>query len=238
MTSIESGLTGRDVIAKTFSTRTRRGYDPIEVDAYLEQVATRIDSLIAEVERLQHATPDLVAAPPPPPPPIEVADPEPETVIEADTTTVGAALDAAMPTSTPAPEPTPTTDGSEAAQLVLQMAERASRDAIEQANVRADEIVSEAEFKASEIQREADRKAFEVSTRTQGELRAVESEIEARNSELESIRGAIVAQRDRLKAIGIEITNMADGINVEPGAVIDLSENADTSVDSDTVDAR
>ena len=44
-------LTGRDVLAKTFQAKTKRGYDPVEVDAYLELVAAQIDMLHGDVTR-------------------------------------------------------------------------------------------------------------------------------------------------------------------------------------------
>ena len=44
-------LTGRDVLAKTFQAKTKRGYDPIEVDAYLELVAAQIDVLHGDLNQ-------------------------------------------------------------------------------------------------------------------------------------------------------------------------------------------
>jgi DivIVA domain-containing protein len=49
-------LTGRDVLAKTFQAKTKRGYDPIEVDAYLELVAAQIDVLHGDLGRAESAT--------------------------------------------------------------------------------------------------------------------------------------------------------------------------------------
>ncbi len=46
-------LTGRDVLAKTFQAKTKRGFDPIEVDAYLELVAAQIDVLHGDLQALQ-----------------------------------------------------------------------------------------------------------------------------------------------------------------------------------------
>ncbi|MDH5238519.1 MAG: DivIVA domain-containing protein [Acidimicrobiia bacterium] len=220
--STDQGLTGRDVIAKTFSTRTRRGYDPIEVDAYLEQLATQIDAMHAEIERLRSGSHDFSAAPPPPPPPLEFETAAPEVA----------------PIAAPPSTPVDSGAGSEAAELVLRMAQKASGEAIEEAKARADEIVADAEFKASEVQREADRKAFDVSTRTQGELRAVETEIETKRSELDAIHEAIANQRTRLRRIGAEITRLADGIEEPSDSVIDLSSDAPVPIDAeaDTAD--
>lgn len=57
-------LTGRDVLAKTFHAKTKRGYDPIEVDAYLELVAAQIDVLHGDLATVQ-AVPDAGAVPVP-----------------------------------------------------------------------------------------------------------------------------------------------------------------------------
>jgi DivIVA domain-containing protein len=45
----ERRLTGRDVLNKTFQARTKRGYDPVEVDAYLELIAAQVDMLHGDV---------------------------------------------------------------------------------------------------------------------------------------------------------------------------------------------
>lgn len=45
----ERRLSGRDVLAKTFQARTKRGYDPVEVDAYLELMAAQIDMLHSDI---------------------------------------------------------------------------------------------------------------------------------------------------------------------------------------------
>ncbi len=55
MTLNERRLTGRDVLAKTFQSRTKKGYDPVEVDAYLELVATQVDMLHGDLARVGSA---------------------------------------------------------------------------------------------------------------------------------------------------------------------------------------
>ncbi len=47
----ERRLNGRDVLAKTFPAKTKRGYDPIDVDAYLELVASQVDLLHGDIVR-------------------------------------------------------------------------------------------------------------------------------------------------------------------------------------------
>ncbi len=60
----ERRLSGRDVLAKTFQTKTKRGYDPVEVDAYLELVAAQIDMLHGDLAAAGAVAPDgtIIAA--------------------------------------------------------------------------------------------------------------------------------------------------------------------------------
>ncbi len=51
MNTNERRLNGRDVLAKTFPAKTKRGYDPIDVDAYLELVASQVDLLHGDIAR-------------------------------------------------------------------------------------------------------------------------------------------------------------------------------------------
>jgi DivIVA domain-containing protein len=55
-------LTGRDVLAKTFQAKTKRGYDPIEVDSYLELVASQIDVLHGDMGRNVEAAPTEITS--------------------------------------------------------------------------------------------------------------------------------------------------------------------------------
>ncbi len=77
-------LTGRDVLAKTFHAKTKKGYDPIEVDAYLELVAAQIDVLHGDIGRLENsaqaAQTETIAVPTMAPAP----DPNPELVAEIE----------------------------------------------------------------------------------------------------------------------------------------------------------
>ena len=56
-------LTGRDVLAKTFQAKTKRGFDPIEVDAYLELVAAQIDVLHGDLMGASDASAAALTAP-------------------------------------------------------------------------------------------------------------------------------------------------------------------------------
>ncbi|MGI9604611.1 MAG: DivIVA domain-containing protein [Acidimicrobiales bacterium] len=69
----ERRLTGRDVLAKTFQARTKRGYDPNEVDAYLELVAAQVDMLHGDAARAREG---LDPMPAPIAPAVDVASHE------------------------------------------------------------------------------------------------------------------------------------------------------------------
>ena len=69
-------LTGRDVLAKTFHAKTKRGYDPVEVDAYLELVAAQIDVLHGDIAKVGES------AQPVAPVPVAAASPELEAELE------------------------------------------------------------------------------------------------------------------------------------------------------------
>ncbi len=59
----ERRLNGRDVLAKTFPAKTKRGYDPIDVDAYLELVAAQVDLLHTDIAAASESAGQAVAAP-------------------------------------------------------------------------------------------------------------------------------------------------------------------------------
>lgn len=59
----ERRLNGRDVLAKTFPAKTKRGYDPIDVDAYLELVASQVDLLHGDIVRAGEQAAPVAPAP-------------------------------------------------------------------------------------------------------------------------------------------------------------------------------
>jgi DivIVA domain-containing protein len=175
-----SRLTARDLIAKSFSAKARRGYDPAEVDAYLMDVARQVDELNMEIDRLTNenvrlsfSAPGAAVAEAPAPAPAPVVAP----------VAVAAMADAV------ADEPTrPSIDAEdESLKLILRAAQQTAEQTIADAKVRADEIVGEARFRAAEIARESDRKAFEAASRTQSELARLEDELASRQQRLDEV---------------------------------------------------
>lgn len=218
MTDTHKRITGSTIMAKSFSTKARRGYDPDEVDAFLLEIADYVDTINDELEmaKLQlHSAQGLAEAappPPPPPPPVQEVAPEPAPVPE--------------PVVAAAPEPTRSLAEQESVEMILRMAQKSAEEALAEAHSRADEIVAEANFRAAQIGRDADRKAFETASRTQEELRAIEAEISQRQVELDAINAEIARRQHGVRGIADELLGLADRLGVPQPEVVDLTDTA------------
>lgn len=125
-----------DEIQKQMFSEARRGYDPGEVDAFLERLATEVDAMLQKIYDLKNRLTSTEA---------ELADAQAQL-----------AAAAAMPVPAPAPEPAaPQAAGVSAS-------ERQISAALIAAQQTADAIVAEAQQNAEHICSEADAKAREV----------------------------------------------------------------------------
>ncbi len=259
MNSPAGRLTAREIIAKTFSAKARRGYDPAEVDAYLMDIARQVDELNLEIDRLTNevvrlsfsqpattsaAAPSPAPAPAPaaelPPPPAPVAAPEPIAPVAAPV----------MAPAAPAPvAKAPVASGDHTAEeeslkLILKAAQKTAEVTIVDARARAEEIIAEARYRASEITRESDRKAFEAASRIQTEIVNLEDQLTHRRGELESLHRAVESERarvrgfaqDLLRSVGDEPaapTRPANVIQLEPAPMVDLTTENRTAAAHD-----
>ena len=246
MNSPAGRLTAREIIAKTFSAKARRGYDPAEVDAYLMDIARQVDELNLEIDRLTNevvrlsfsqpattsaAAPSPAPAPAPvaelPPPPPPVARPEPIAPVPAP-------VMAAVPAPAAPVASRDHTAEEESLKLILKAAQKTAETTITDARARAEEIIAEARYRASEITRESDRKAFEAASRIQTEIVNLEDQLTHRRGELETLHRAVEGERarvrgfaqDLLRSVGEEpaaSTRPANVIQLEPAPVVDLT---------------
>jgi DivIVA domain-containing protein len=131
-------LTSDRVRSVAFSDKLR-GYNPDEVDDFLEEVAAGVDDLVARLQA-SPASPPAAVAPSAPPPRVDEER-------AFDEGTVARALILAQRT----------------ADLAIGEAEESARNLVGQAQARADTIVAEAEARAAEMTREA-RATAEAAT--------------------------------------------------------------------------
>ncbi len=93
--------------------------------------------------------------------------------------------------------------------MILRLAQKTAEETLAEAHRRADEVVAEANFRAAQIGREADRKAFEAASRTQSELRLVESDIEQRREELTTVHAALQSEQGRIRDIAAQLLHLS-----------------------------
>ena len=129
-------ITPADIQAQTFS-EAKRGYDPAEVDVFLEQMASEVDAMLKKIvdlknrltateQQLADAQAQLAAAPAPAPAPVAQTMPSAEYTASAQQ--ISAALIAAQ---------------------------QAADNVVAEANANAERIRSEADAKAREVIRQA-----------------------------------------------------------------------------------
>ncbi len=247
MNSPAGRLTAREIIAKTFSAKARRGYDPAEVDAYLMDIARQVDELNLEIDRLTNevvrlsfSQPSSTAAanpapspspaaelppPPPPPPAVEVVvEPTFEPVAAPAPAPAVAVAPAAAASNEPSPE-------EESLKLILKAAQKTAEQTIVDARSRAEEIIAEARYRASEITRESDRKAFEAASRIQTEIVNLEDQLAQRRGELENLHRQLDTEKSRVRSLAQDLLRTvgdakpSNVIQLETAPVVDITDS-------------
>ncbi|MFG6501796.1 DivIVA domain-containing protein [Microbacterium sp. P05] len=166
-------LTPDDVVTKQFQhVRFKEGFDPDEVDDFLDEIVVEWRKTIAENEELKAklaAVESGEAAP--------VAESEPE-VVEA------AVVDE-VPASTPAPAPAASASEPVAASAgIIELAQRLHDEHVAEGKAQRDQLVSDAQAQAASILADAEAKGRDEIARLDKERTVLEARItELRNFE-------------------------------------------------------
>ncbi len=200
MTNQRLTLTSRDVLTQAFEAKARKGYEPHEVDAYLRLVADSLDILHDEIETLK----------------LQVAT----------------AIPTAAPAAYAAPltaQVAPSRAENESLEMILRLAQKTAEETLGEAHRRADELLAEANFRAAQVAREADRKAFEAASRTQSELRTVETDIETRRDELTAVHSALQAEQSRIRDVAAQLLSLSAELTWDED-LVDLTDDSAVNV--------
>lgn len=162
-------LTPEDVVTKQFQhVRFKEGFDPDEVDDFLDEIVVEWRKALAENEELKAklAAYESGETPAPAAPAEPVAEPTP--VVEE----VPAAVeDAPAADSAPAAAPAAASAG------IIELAQRLHDEHVAEGKAQKEQLISEAEAKAAAIIEDAESRAREETTRLENERNTLEGRI-------------------------------------------------------------
>jgi DivIVA domain-containing protein len=172
-------LTPDDVVTKQFQhVRFKEGFDPDEVDDFLDEIVVEWRKTIEENEQLkaqlaQYESGDAVpaAAPAAAEAPVEEAPEAP--VVEA--APEQAPVEQAPVAEAPAASGVSSTASSAAS--IIERAQRLHDEHVAEGQAQAEQLVSEAQAKASQIVSDAEAKQREITTKLDTERKTLESRI-------------------------------------------------------------
>jgi len=165
-------LTPDDVVTKQFQhVRFKEGFDPDEVDDFLDEIVVEWRKTIAENEELKAKLAAYESGTAEP-----VAASEPETVVEAEIVEA--------PASTPEPAAESATASSTATAGIIELAQRLHDEHVAEGVAQRDQLISDAKSQAASIVSEAETRGREELAKLDRERTVLEGRItELRNFE-------------------------------------------------------
>ncbi|WP_404447039.1 DivIVA domain-containing protein [Microbacterium marinum] len=159
-------LTPEDVVTKQFQhVRFKEGFDPDEVDDFLDEIVVEWRKTIAENEELKAKLAAYESGETPAEAPASAAEPEPEPVVSE------------VPAAEPAAE-APTSAGPAAASAgIIELAQRLHDEHVAEGKAQKEKLISEAQTEADTILNDARTKARDEMTRLESERGTLEARI-------------------------------------------------------------
>ncbi|SFI36193.1 MULTISPECIES: DivIVA domain-containing protein [Microbacterium] len=166
-------LTPEDVVTKQFQhVRFKEGFDPDEVDDFLDEIVVEWRKTIAENEELKAKLAAYESGSTPAPAseaPQEQAEETP--VVEEEAPAPVAAVE------TPAPAPAASAAPAAASAGIIELAQRLHDEHVAEGLAQKEKLISEAEGKAASIVAEAEARARDEVARLEGERAKLEGRI-------------------------------------------------------------
>jgi DivIVA domain-containing protein len=154
-------LTPDDVVTKQFQhVRFKEGFDPDEVDDFLDEIVVEWRKTIAENEELKAKLAAFESGETEPAAAPVVEDKVEEVVVE-----------------TPAPAPAPATDGTTATAGIIELAQRLHDEHVAEGKAQRDQLISDAKAQAASIVAEAEAKGRDEIARLEKERTVLEGRI-------------------------------------------------------------
>ncbi len=163
-------LTPEDVVTKQFQhVRFKEGFDPDEVDDFLDEIVVEWRKTIAENDELKARVAELEAGAGAAPV-AAVAAPEPEPVVEAVVEEVPAPAPAPVEAAAPI-------GGAAASAGIIELAQRLHDEHVAEGQAQRDKLISEAQAHAAAIVAEAEAKGRDEMARLDSERATLETRI-------------------------------------------------------------
>ncbi len=156
-------LTPEDVVTKQFQhVRFKEGFDPDEVDDFLDEIVVEWRKTIAENEELKARVAELESGAAAAAAPVAVVETAPEAVVEEVPAPVAAA---------------PATGGAAASAGIIELAQRLHDEHVAEGQAQRDKLISDAQAQAASILADAEAKGRDEVARLDAERATLETRI-------------------------------------------------------------